>query len=79
VQSFSSRKLSRSRAPERTARAIDTKARLWTIECSTEGHLEEPRDPVSLESLVACDRIDAIIDALISASAEQDIAETRIW
>jgi hypothetical protein len=68
-----------SLGPAGTARAIDNKAKVWTIVLGVDGRLEERLDPVFLASFGAHDRIDAIIDALISASAEQDIDETRIW
>lgn len=68
------RKHSDSVATATSPQAIDSKAKMWTVESGRDGRLEKRFVPMGSNL-----REDAIIDALISASAEQDIAETRIW
>jgi hypothetical protein len=64
---------------KRSAR-IGNKAKLWTLRLGRDGQLEEVVEPQFTARLEDNDlATDAIIDALIDASAEQHIAETRIW
>jgi hypothetical protein len=58
---------------------MDDKAKVWTITRGTDGRLDERIDPDFLASIEEDDAIDQLVDALITAAAEQDIAETRIW
>jgi hypothetical protein len=64
---------------EWAARHLDDKARIWTVTRGEDGGLEERLDP-SFLALIDEDRsIDELVDVILTAAAEQDIAETRIW
>ncbi|HEY7958768.1 MAG TPA: hypothetical protein VID20_01795 [Sphingomicrobium sp.] len=58
---------------------ISDKARVWIITRGADGKLEEKIDPAFLARVEDAESIDIVIDALIEAAAEQDIAETRSW
>jgi hypothetical protein len=64
---------------ESAAREIDDKAKVWTITRGADGRLEERLDERFLALLNDDPTVDEIVDALITAAAEQDIAETRAW
>jgi hypothetical protein len=64
---------------EHAAREIDDNAKVWTISWGSDGRLEERLDPSFLASFEEQHAIDQVVDALITAAAEEDIAETRIW
>jgi hypothetical protein len=58
---------------------MDDKAKVWTITRGADGRLDERIDLAFLASFDDDQAIDQLVDALITAAAEQDIAETRIW
>jgi hypothetical protein len=58
---------------------IDRKARVWTVTRAPDGSLEEALDLGHLLKLNSGRGIDEIVDALLGALGERDIAETRIW
>lgn len=60
-------------------KSISDKARVWSITRGPGGKLEEKVDPALLERAGEAEWIDEVIDALIDAAAEQDVAETRVW
>ncbi|MFL6725536.1 MAG: hypothetical protein ACJ8FS_03350 [Sphingomicrobium sp.] len=59
--------------------AIHRKARVWTVTRGEDGRLEERLDPGFLAQIDEHRSIDDIVDALLTAAAEQDVAESRIW
>jgi len=58
---------------------ISDKARVWSVTRGPDGKLEERLDPALLARAGEAAWIDEVIDALIDAAAEQDIAENRVW
>jgi len=61
------------------ARTIDRKARIWCLTRGADGEFEERLDRIILAALGDASSGEDIIDALVIAAAEQDIAETRDW
>lgn len=61
------------------AENIDDKARVWTITRSADGQLEGRLDPSFLESLEDAGSVDEIAEALLTAAALQELADTRVW
>jgi hypothetical protein len=60
-------------------RELGNKARVWTVTRSADGSLKERIDP-SFLALINQDRsLDDVIDLLLTAAAEQHVAETRVW
>ena len=59
--------------------SISDKARVWIVTRGPDGKLEEKIDPAFQARVEDAESIDTVIDALIEAAAEQDIAETRVW
>src|SRR5205085_11390279 len=57
---------------------IDDSARVWTVTRGADGRLEERLDPTFLQSTEP-QTVDDIVEALVFAAAQQDVAETRIW
>ena len=64
---------------EWAAEAIHRKARVWMVTRGEDGRLEERLDPSFLAQIDEHRSIDDIVDALLTAAAEQDVAESRIW
>lgn len=58
---------------------IDDRARVWIIERGNDGQLAERVDPGLLPGSTRTSEIDQMIEALLVAAAEQDVAETRTW
>lgn len=58
---------------------IDSRARAWIVERGSDGRLEERIDPDFLTLLDGCEEVDEILEALIVAAAEQDLAQSRLW
>lgn len=61
------------------AENIDDKARVWNVTRTADGRLEERLDPSFLETLEGAESIDEIAEALLTAAALQDVADTRAW
>jgi hypothetical protein len=58
---------------------IDSSARVWIVERGSDGRLAERIDPDFLTLLDGYEEVDEILEALIVAAAEQDVAHTRLW
>jgi hypothetical protein len=54
---------------------IDGGARVWMVTCGADGRL----DPDLLGAFGDAPSLQEVVGALVTAAAEQDIAETRIW
>ena len=61
------------------AAEVDDRARVWIVERSATGGIEERLDPSFLATLDATEEVDEILEEIVVAAAMQDIAETRIW